>query len=75
MKTFNIYFNDLNDDAKKRLLNFVGEKDASDMNWDLDIIPIAIFDYEGVEALEIIKNDPSIDPKYFERALGKGEQK
>lgn len=44
--TFDIYFSDLNDDAKTRLLEFVGVKSASDMNWDIDILPIACFDLE-----------------------------
>lgn len=46
MKTFEIYFSDLNEDAQKRLLDFVNAKSASDMNWDMDIIPIATFDTE-----------------------------
>lgn len=46
MKTLNIYFSDLNENAQKRILDFVGAKDASDMNWDLDILPIAVFDYQ-----------------------------
>lgn len=40
---FNIYFNDLNEEAQKRLLEAVGVKTASDMNWDMDIIPIATY--------------------------------
>ena len=46
MKTFEIYFSDLNEDAQKRLLEAVGAKDASDMNWDADICPIAMYDFE-----------------------------
>ena len=46
MKSFEIYFSDLNEDAKQRLLDFVGAKDASDMNWDIDMCPIAIYDVE-----------------------------
>lgn len=48
-KSFEIYFSDLNADAQKRLLEFVGEEDPSDMNWDLDICPIAEFDIEVEE--------------------------
>ena len=43
---FNIYFSDLNEDAQKRLLETVGADDASDMNWDMDICPIAIYTFE-----------------------------
>ena len=46
MKTFEIYFSDLNEDAQKRLLEAVGAKDASDMNWDIDMCPIAMYDFE-----------------------------
>ena len=46
MYTFDIYFSDLNDDAKARLLEFAGVESASDMNWDMDILPIACFDLE-----------------------------
>ena len=46
MGTFEIYFSDLNEDAQKRLLEAVGAKDASDMNWDMDICPIAMYDFE-----------------------------
>ena len=47
MKTFDIYFSDLNEESKKRLLDFVGAKSASDMNWDMDILPIAQFDADN----------------------------
>ena len=40
---FNIYFSDLNEDAQKRLLETVGAKTASDMNWDMNIVPIATY--------------------------------
>lgn len=43
-KSMEIYFSDLNEDAKKRLLDFVGAETASDMNWDIDMAPIAIYD-------------------------------
>ena len=46
MKTFYIYFNDLNEDAKKRLLKEVKSNSPEDMNWDVDIFPIAQFDFE-----------------------------
>jgi len=46
MKTFEIYFSDLNDDAQKRILEMVGVDTPADMNWDMDIIPIAFVDFE-----------------------------
>ncbi len=44
--SFVIFFSDLNEDAQKRLLDFVGAESAKDMNWDMDILPIAAFDVE-----------------------------
>ena len=46
METFEIYFSDLNEDAQKRLLDAAGAESAADMNWDMDIIPIAQYDFE-----------------------------
>ena len=46
MKTFEIYFSDLNEDAQDRLLKAVGAERASDMNWNMDICPIAMYDFE-----------------------------
>ncbi len=46
MNTFEIYFSDLNEDAQRRLLEAVGAKTAADMNWDIDICPIATYDFE-----------------------------
>jgi len=46
MKTFEIYFSDLNEEAQKRLLEAVGAKTAADMNWDIDMCPIAMYDFE-----------------------------
>ena len=46
MNTFEIYFNDLNEDAQKRLLEAVGAETPTDMNWDMNICPIAMYDYE-----------------------------
>jgi len=46
MISFELYFNDLNEDAQKRLLEAVGAKDASEMNWDINILPLAMLDFE-----------------------------
>ena len=50
MEDFPIYFSDLNEDAQKRLLEFVGESDPKEMNWDIDMCPLAYYpapDTEG----------------------------
>lgn len=51
---FNIYFSDLNEDAQERLLKAVGAKTASEMNWDMDILPVATYCFcdEGEESSE-----------------------
>ena len=46
MKTFEIFFNDLNEEAQKELLELVGAKDTAEMNWDLNICPLAMVDFE-----------------------------
>lgn len=65
MKTFLIYFNDLNEDAQRRLLKAVKAEDASDMNWDMDICPIAMYDFEddGEDEENCIKEN-YICPEY-----------
>lgn len=40
---FEIYFNDLKEDVQKDLLEFVGAETPEEMNWDGDIVPIAIY--------------------------------
>lgn len=49
MESFEIYFSDLNEDAQKRLLEAVHAKTAADMNWDMDIIPIAVYEFEELD--------------------------
>ena len=39
-----IYFNDLNEEVQKLLLEEAGVKDPSDANWD--VFPIATLDFE-----------------------------
>lgn len=46
MHTFNIFFSDLTEEAQKRLMEVVGIKDPKEMNWDMDILPIATMDVE-----------------------------
>ncbi len=40
---FHIYFNDLKEDAQKRLLKAAGVETAAEMNWDINILPIATY--------------------------------
>ena len=54
MKTFNIYFSDLNEDAQKRLMKEIGIEDPSEMNWDIDMCPLCIYDFEEVSDERII---------------------
>lgn len=50
---FEIFFSDLNDDAQKRLLEAIGETDPKEMNWDIDMCPIALYPLPiGDEAFE-----------------------
>lgn len=46
MKAFEIYFSDLNDDAKKRLLDAVKVKDISDTNFNANVYPVATYVFE-----------------------------
>lgn len=46
---FEIYFNDLNEDAQKRYLEYVGCETAADGNYDINMCPITIIDYPGVQ--------------------------
>lgn len=38
-----IYFSDLNEEAQKDLLEVVGVSEPAEMNWDIDICPIAMY--------------------------------
>ena len=44
-----IYFNDLKEDKQQELLELIGESDPKDMNWDINIIPIAYYCTETEE--------------------------
>lgn len=46
MTPINIYFNDLNERAKKKLLDLFGVSDPKEMNWDIDFVPLATLDFE-----------------------------
>ena len=49
MHTFNIFFSDLVDEAQERLMAIVGITDPKEMNWDMDITPIATIYVEKYE--------------------------
>lgn len=49
MREFEIYFSDLNEDAQQRLMETVGITDPKEMNWDFDMCPIAIYEFEDNE--------------------------
>jgi hypothetical protein len=46
LKSFEIFFNDLNEDAQKRFLEFQEIDSAADGNYDIDVVPLAIFNRE-----------------------------
>lgn len=51
-KEFEIYFCDLNKDAQKRLLEFVGLREASEANWDDSYPYMAPIAYYCIETEE-----------------------
>ena len=52
MKTFDIYFSDLNEKAKKSFLEFMGIEDPKEANMDIDVIPIATIDMDELSAMK-----------------------
>ena len=50
MKEFEIYFNDLTEEAQKELLSFMGISGSSEMNWD--VFPITTITKEEDEDRE-----------------------
>lgn len=61
MKTFEIYFSDLNDDAQKRILEMVGVDSAADMNLDMNIILITIVNLKDDIDVTIVGLEDDID--------------
>ncbi len=51
-KEIPIYFNDLNEAKQKELLEEIGVSNASDMNWDMDIVPLTYYPIETEVVLE-----------------------
>ena len=50
MEEFDIYFSDLKEEAQLRLLEAVGITDPKEMNWDLDLVPLASYLLPGQNA-------------------------
>lgn len=49
---FDIYFSDLNERTQKRLLAELGATSSKEMNWDMDILPLATIMIENTEEEE-----------------------
>lgn len=56
MKQFEIFFSDLNEQAQKKLLEVVGASDPKEMNWDIDIIPLAVYEFEDEDDEELVED-------------------
>lgn len=52
MEDFNIFFSDLKEETQRRLMEAVGIRDPREMNWDLDILPLASFPLPDIDAAE-----------------------
>ena len=55
MVSFEIYFSDLNEDAQKELMELVRINDPSEMNWDVDMCPLAVYETEETTETELIE--------------------
>ena len=44
--TLDIYFSDLKPGTQQDLLDLVGARDAKDMNWDVDVVPLFTYEVE-----------------------------
>ncbi len=49
MVSVEIFYNDLKPEKQAELLNAVHVSDPSEMNWDINMCPIAIVDFEEME--------------------------
>lgn len=43
MEDFAIFFSDLNEEAQERLMKAIDITDPKEMNWDMDIVPLAYY--------------------------------
>jgi len=46
MKSVEIFFSDLKPEKQKEFMNAVGITKPEEMNWDIDMCPLAIVDFE-----------------------------
>lgn len=58
---YEIYFSDLNEDAQEALMKLVGIDDPAEMNWDIDMAPLAIYEVELDDPDGIIPEFPEDD--------------
>lgn len=49
LNTVEIFFNDLNERGQKKLLEAAGVNEPKEMNWDIDMCPVAIYQVEREE--------------------------
>ena len=49
LKTAEIFFSDLNEKGQKKLLEAAGVDSPKEMNWDIDMCPISIYEVEVKE--------------------------
>ena len=49
MNTFVLYFSDLTSEAQARIMDAAGINDPTEANWDMDVFPIAMIDFETPE--------------------------
>jgi hypothetical protein len=45
-----IYFNDLNDEGKQKVLDYLGLETPEEVNMDVDIVPLAIIEISNNES-------------------------
>lgn len=49
MNTFVLYFSDLTSEAQSRIMDAAGINDPAEANWDMDVFPITMIDFESPE--------------------------
>ncbi len=58
-ETFEIMFNDLNEDTQNKLLEFYGIKSLAEMNWE--VFPVATIEVDGEELAKIKKESKELN--------------
>lgn len=54
MNTFVLYFSDLTSEAQARIMDAAGINDPTEANWDMDVFPLALIDFEQSEQGEVL---------------------